>query len=380
MVSQQAKRVSFLLFLLVLAFWFFRSTRKTGDKANGETATSSPASGRGSREYSSSDRPTAGQPVPEEKLPLPPCWDGLLQLDENPQLGSLSEALRLAADDPLLIEYLEQRLSMLIGSDANTALEVLRHATEAGPPLSAHLLSALKQSQAVHKPEIADKLVGLSLDEKAPLETRKSALIALETQHTLSASARSRLHGLAMDENSDEAAWLATRAIGKVMTEEFQRAKNVAPYLSDLLDIGQHSGESAVRALALEMPSYGNIPIDRSALAALSRVLSRDPDRSVREMAAMRMSLSADPKQALALLAAAFETETDLCVKWAIFRFAVRAAGSSSLPTLQKMAVLEPRLKPDYDDFVAIYARGVVDFERVWQEKPQRMQCLDEEG
>ena len=66
-------------------------------------------------------------------------------------------------------------------------------------------------------------------------------------------------------------------------------------------------------------------------------------------------------------------------MRWAIFRFAVRAAGAKALPLLDKLSTMEPRLRPDYEDFVAIYARGTVDFARVWLEKPERIQCLDEE-
>lgn len=324
-------------------------------------------------------QPSAQKP-PQEQLPIPPCWDGLLELDEHATIDSLREAMLAGLQDPLLIEYLEARLADVIGSDAQAALSVLAAAKDAGPPLSTHLLAGLQKSAAVQKPHVADKLLALGADGKQPQELRKAALEALETQHSLSQPMLSRLHSIAMDEHSDEAAWLAARTIGKVMTDEVQRGGSAAPYLKELLDIGQHSAEAAVRTLALEMPSYANVPVDKSALNALAQVLSRDPDRSVREMAAFRMGLSRDPNQALALLAAAFEEERDLCVRWAMFRFAVRAAGPKSLPVLDKMSTTDPRLRPDYEDFVAIYARGVVDFARVWQEKRERIQCLDEEG
>ena len=57
----------------------------------------------------------------------------------------------------------------------------------------------------------------------------------------------------------------------------------------------------------------------------------------------------------------------------------MRAAGEKALPFLDKLSKIDPRLRPDYEDFVAIYARGTVDFARVWLEKPERIQCLDDE-
>ena len=329
----------------------------------------------------SSPAGSASPALPVEKLPLPPCWDGLLALDEHASLDSLRQALltALSSDDPLLLEYLQERLTELIGGDAGAALRVVGWATEAGPPLSTSLLAAVKHSDAVQQPQVASKLLGLGEDGKQSLDLRRAALEALETQRALPQDVLGRLKNVAMDEHSDEAAWVATRTIGRVMNDEFQRSGKTGSYMKELLDIGQHSSEAAVRSLALEMPSYGNIPIDKAALGPLASVLSRDPDRQVREMAAFRMGLSRDPGQALPLLSSAFAGERDLCVRWAIFRFAVRAAGAKALPLLDKLSTMEPRLRPDYEDFVAIYARGTVDFARVWLEKPERIQGLDEE-
>ncbi len=317
-----------------------------------------------------------------EQLPIPPCWDGLFALDAHPSLGSLRDALHkaLRGGDPLLLDYLQERLGEVVGSDAAAALQVVGWATEAGPPLSTHLLAALKTTPAVQQTAVADKLLALGADAKQGLDVRRAALDALETQRTLSPPMLAQLRGVAMDDHADEVAWMATRTLGKIMTDEFQRSGSAGTYLQELLEIGQHSGEPAVRALALEMPSYANIPVDKSALTALGQVLSRDPDRSVREMAAFRLGLSREPEQALTYLSSAFAGERDLCVRWAIFRFAVRAAGAKALPLLDKLSTLEPRLRPDYEDFVAIYARGTVDFARVWLEKKERIQCLDEDS
>jgi len=386
MTSRRTRTLLLLGLLLTVGIWLWRGGQRPHEKpeavAQSATVDTPPGAARSTGPVPSESGAVASPEQPVEKLPIPPCWDGLVELDEHASLATLHEALLSAqsSGDPLLLEYLEERLAEVIGGDAQAALQVFGWARDAGAPLSTHLLAAVKHSAAVQKPEVADKLLLLGADGKQSQELRKAALEALETQRSLPAPMLSKLKSVAMDEHSDEAAWLATRTIGRVMTEEFQRGGSAGSYLKDLLDIGQHSGEAAVRSLALEMPSYGNIPVEKSALVTLAQVLSRDPDRSVREMAAFRMGLSRDPNQALTLLGAAFESERDLCVRWAIFRFAVRAAGPRSLPLLDKLSMTEPRLRPDYEDFRAIYARGVVDFARVWQEKPERMQCLDEEG
>jgi hypothetical protein len=317
-----------------------------------------------------------------EKLPVPPCWEGLFALDDRPTLHDLRDALRSAlaasGDDPLLLEYLQDRLSEVIGNDAQAALQVVGWASSYGPPLSTHLLAAVKNTEAVQQKGVAEKLLALGGDVGQNMDLRRAALGALETQKTLGTEALGQLRGVAMDARSDEVAWMATRTIGKVMSGEFARSGQAGAYVKELLDIGQHSGDPAVRSLALEMPSYGNIPMGSAQLGTLAKVLANDPDRGVREMAAFRLGLSDNPDQALTLFALAYEKEKDLCVRWAIFRFAVRAAGQKSLPTLEKFANLDPRLRPDYEDFAAIYARGVVDFERVWLEKKERIQCLDD--
>ena len=318
--------------------------------------------------------------APQEQLPQPPCWADVFQLDEHASLDSLRQALlaALAAQDPLFLQYLEERLAEVIGGDGARALTVLSWAESAGPPLSTHLLAALKQTQAVQQPQVADKLLALGADAQQPLDARRAALDALETQRSLPPERLQRLKSVALDETSDEAAWVAARSIGRVMTEEFKRSGSTGAYLNELIDIGQRSGDAAVRSLALEMASYADIPVERTSVSALSKILASDPDRQVREMAAFRLGLSRDPKTAQSALATAFSGESDLCVRWAIFRFAVRANGAKALPLLDKLSRIEPRLRPDYDDFVAIYSRGVVDFARVWQEKPERIQCMEE--
>lgn len=323
---------------------------------------------------------SAGTPPVQEQLPLPPCWADVFQLDEKASLDSLHQALlaALGAQDPLLLQYLEDRLAEVIGDNSAHAQTVLAWAESAGPPLSTHLLAALKQAPAVQQPAVADTLVALGGNARLPLDARRAALDALETQRSLPSERLQRLKNIALDESSDEAAWVAARSIGRVMTEEFKRSGRAGDYLQELLDIGGRSGDAAVRSLALEMASYADIPVEKSSVSGLSKILAADPDRQVREMAAFRLGLSRDPKAAGSALAAAFSGESDLCVRWAIFRFAVRANGAKALPLLDKLSRIEPRLRADYDDFVAIYSRGVVDFARVWQQKPERIQCMEE--
>lgn len=376
-----------LLLGILLGLGIFALRRaERAQKAEGAgpelAATTPEGAGRTTATVGTAGNQTSSESRPVEQLPAPPCWEGLLELDEHASLASLKQALIAAvgSGDPLLLTYLEQRLTEVIGADATSALAVIGWARESGPPLSNHLLASVKGAAAVQQGAVAEQLATLGADGKQSLELRRAALEALESQRSLGPSMLSRLKGVAMDEHSDEAAWTATRTIGRVMTEEAQHGGATSSYMKELLDIGQHSSEAAVRSLALEMPSYGNIPVERSALPALGKILSRDPDRAVREMAAFRLGLSRDADQSLSLLSSSFDGEKDLCVRWAIFRFAVRAAGAKALPLLDKLSTIEPRLRPDYEDFRAIYARGTTDFARVWLEKPERIHCEDEES
>lgn len=374
-----------LLAVLALALGLWLGTRGGGRKSGTQVTkapSGQPSLAAGSGSLSPAIVRTAGGPTAPtpEQLPQPPCWSQLVDFDQHASLDSLHRALlaALPAGDALLLQYLEERLAEVIGDDVTRAQSVLGWAEAAGPPLSTHLLAALKQTPAVQRPQIADKLLALGGDANQPLDARRAALEALETQRSLPPERLEGLKAVAMDDHSDEAAWVAARTIGRVMTDEYKRSGTTGPYLKELIDIGQRSGEAAVRSLALEMASYGDIPVDKASLPTLAKVLTSDPDRQVREMAAFRLGLSRDPKAAQAALSSAFSGESDLCVRWAIFRFAVRAGGERALPLLDKLSRIDPRLRPDYDDFVAIYARGVVDFARVWQEKPERIQCLDE--
>lgn len=321
---------------------------------------------------------TGGTPLPEEQVPTPPCWEGILAIDQGGSLDDLFAALGLAADDPLLREYLQERLAQLVGDNAASALAVIGRAAQAGPPLAGYLLEAVKRAPAAQQAKVADKLLALGTDENASHELRRAALDALDSQHRLPAESIQRLKAVALDEKSDEVGWVAARTLGRVMVEDYQRTGHFTEYWRELLDVGQRSTDAAVRSLALEMPSYGDIPVDSGSIEKLGQILKTDPDRQVREMAAFRLGLSREPERALQVFRDSFGSESDLCVRWAIFRFAVRAAGAKALPLLAQLAAVEPRLRPDYEDFRSLYQSGNVDFVRVWLGKPERIQCLEE--
>lgn len=323
--------------------------------------------------------PTGGAAI-EEKTLVPPCWEGLMALDENPTLDELRAALLSAAakGDPLLIEYLQARLAEVIADRSDAALTVIGWATQASPPLTGQLLEALKRAPAAQQRGVAEKLLQLGEDDNQGHDIRRAAIDALDSQKRLGAASIARLKTVALDEQSDEVGWVAARTIGRVMVEDYKHGGHFEGYWRELLDVGQRSSETAVRSLALEMPSYGDIPVDNDSIAKLTKILKQDPDRQVREMAAFRLGLSREPDKALQAFGEAFGGEKDLCVRWAIFRFAVRAAGEKALPLLQQLSSVEPQLRPDYEDFRKIYESGNVDFVRVWLSKPERHQCLED--
>ncbi|MBL0694767.1 HEAT repeat domain-containing protein [Comamonas sp. JC664] len=326
---------------------------------------------------------TTEEPEPAvEQLPMPGCWDGLHAFDASVSMDTFRQALAMAIgnNDRYLASYLQERLTELVGGDAARALQVLEWAQSAnGPELSIYM-DALKDAPAVHTAQVAQRLLKMGEDPGATSQQRSAALDALETQRKLTAGDIQRLKTLALDETLDSTAWVATRTLGRVMKEDFSRTGNYAPYWKELLDIGSTSDDMAVRLLALEMPSYSNPVIGEESFDSLKRILANDRERDVREMAAFRLGLTKAPDQALDIFRDAFEKEHDLCVRWAIFRFAVRAAGEKALPLLEQFATKDPRFTQDYLEFQALYASGTVDFARIWLGKREHHNCLVEEG
>ncbi|WIG93152.1 HEAT repeat domain-containing protein [Myxococcus sp. SDU36] len=325
--------------------------------------------------------PTEPEPAVEQ-IPMPGCWDGLHAFDAAVSMDSFRQALATAIGngDRYLAAYLQERLTELVGNDAARALQVLEWAKGASGPELGIYMDALKAAPAVHAPQVAQNLLKLGEDPGAPLQTRSAALDALETQRKLAPGDIQRLKKLALDETLDSTAWVATRTLGRVMKEDFERTGNYAPYWKELLDISGSSDDMAVRLLALEMPSYSNPLIGSESFDSLKRILSSDRERDVREMAAFRLGVTSEPDQAMEILSAAFQAEHDLCVRWAIFRFTVRAGGEKALPLLEQFAAKDPRFTQDYLEFKALYASGTVDFARIWLGKREHHNCLVEEG
>lgn len=323
----------------------------------------------------------SAQETVEEQLPQPGCWHGVLALDRSGSLAELREALRaaLASGDTFLLAYVKDRMVEVVGDDASKALELLGWAKASSNPELMLYMEVLKDTSAVHKPEVADRLLDLATSGESP-DLRSAALCGLETQRELDAEGLGALKGIALNDPSAPTAWVATRTLGQVMKENMARGGDPAPYWRELLDIGRSGPDEAVRALALEMPSYSELLLDSDSVTSVGALLRNDPDPLVREMAAHRLSVSGDPERALAALRAAFAGEPTLCVRWAIFRFSVRAAGAEALPALAEFARVDPRFVPEYQDFQRLYASGIADFSRIWLEKPERIQCGPEGG
>jgi len=327
-------------------------------------------------------------PVPEERplaveqIPMPGCWDGLQEFDRTASMDTVRAALlaAIANKDRYLAAYLQERLTELVGNDPDRALQVLEWSKGTSHPELGIYMEALKAAPAVHDAKVSGQLLKLGEDKGATLQARSAALGALETQRRLGPSDLKRLKAVALDETVDSVAWVATRTLGRVMKEDYERTGNYAPYWKELLDISSKSDDMAVRLLALEMPSYSNPLIGEESFAQLAHTLKTDRERDVREMAAFRLGVTRAPDKALKVYRAAFEQEHDVCVRWALFRFTVRVAGAAALPLLAEYAAKDPRFMKDYTEFKDLYASGTVDFARIWLKKAEHHSCIVEDG
>ncbi|HYO58936.1 hypothetical protein [Archangium sp.] len=317
-----------------------------------------------------------GQGGPEQDRPEPPqfngtlCWEDLERFNDTVTLETFREwaAPLLAVKDPLVREYLKGRLAELIGDDEGRASEVLGWAREAPPAEFKLLMAGLRGSQVL--PKVAAQLTSLGLDESLDLGRRAGFLDELQRLPQLEPATLEKLAHFAKDATSGEAGWVAARAIGRVMKEDFTRTGNAKPYLDKLLTIGAESLDEQVRYLALEMEMHAGAPLDTQATARLAKILATEGSDEVRQVVAHDLSFAQDKKQALDIYAKAFATEKDLCVRWALFRFAARAAGKDALPVMAEMALTDPRFQGNYQDFERLYASGIVDFNRIWFSLP----------
>ncbi|RKH05002.1 HEAT repeat domain-containing protein [Corallococcus sp. CA053C] len=373
-----------LLLLVAVGVVLWRGTARSDDAARpppgtpGPSATTAGASGSGAPVAAA----PGARPPPREQIPMPGCWDGLAALDRDATLDSLHAAVAAAIQsrDTALVAYLQERLTELVGNDPDRALQLVTWAMKSAPPEPAIYLEALKAAPAVRHPRVTEKLVAVAEDKSLAAPDRASALDALETQHRFTPETRGRLKAIALDDSADSAAWMAARTLGRVMKEDYTRTGTYAPYWKDLLDIGTTSEDTAVRLLALEMPSYSDPLLDSDSIDVLAKVMRTDKERDVREMAAFRLAVTEDPQKALAAFRSAFDGEQDVCVRWAFLRFAVRAAGADALPLVEEFARKDPRLRQDYLDFKALYATGTTDFARIWLGKKEHHDCVVEEG
>jgi hypothetical protein len=313
---------------------------------------------------------------------MPGCWEGVLAFDKAASMENFRAALAqaIAGKDRYLASYLQERLTELVGQDAGRALQVLDWAVNTSQPELGVYMEAIKATQAVHDPKVVERLLKMSEDKGSQLINRAAALDTLETQKRLSPATIQRIKAIAMDETVDSVAWMAARTLGRVMKEDYERTGTYGPYWKELLDIGAKSEDMAVRQLALEMPSYSNPLLDSASIDTLTEIMRKDPERDVREMAAFRLAVTEEPQKALEAYRTSFDGEHDLCVRWAMLRFAVRAAGAEALPLVAEFARKDPRLQPDYADFKELYAQGTADFARIWLGKKEHHNCTVEEG
>lgn len=300
------------------------------------------------------------------------CWTNLAAFDAEVSLATFRAWARplIAAGDPLMAEYLVDRLAELVGDDEERAREVLAWVGDAEGEEMWLLLEGLERSPAIHRPAVADALARVGLAPDASDERRTAVFGALDTQKRLSPATLAGLTGAALADAPGDAGWVAARTVGRVMGAEVRAGGDAAPYMDQLLAIGTKSPDAQVRNVALEMPMHVDARVDRDAATRLAQIITGDPDPDVRKTAIHDLSLAIDGAQALQIYERAFAFEHDRCVRWALFRFTARVAGAGALPVMGRMAKLDATFASDYRTFELIYASGVVDFERVWQSLP----------
>lgn len=350
-----------------------------GDRAGTQPA--APSGTPAARRLGTGRTHPAGAGATEADLPPRPetttCWRDLELFNEGVTIENFRAwaAPLLSANDPHVRSYLKERLTELIGSDPARAEQVIGWSREAAFQDTGLFLSALRASDAVQLPQVAAKLTELGLDARIDVDRRAGFLAALDTQKRLEPAVLDRLAASARDPSAGDAGWTAARTVGRVMAQQ----RDAAPYMERLLSIGTEAADEDVRYLALSLPMHAAPLLDKGATRRYAQILRTDPSEDVREAAAHSLSLSEDKKGALSVFSSTFAAEHDVCVRWAMFRFAARAAGKDALPTLADMALRDPRFQPDYQAFEQIYASGVVDFERVWLSLPSQDPhgCLD---
>jgi hypothetical protein len=376
-----------LAVLLASGALFARGSSEDGIQAEPAQATASTLSQQGLSGKGGGAAP-AGHPGGGAEAEAAPrrfdstiCWRDLERFNESVSIDTFREWATplLTARDSLVRDYLKERLTELIGNDAGRASTVLGWARDATPREFGVFMMALRDSEAVHLPQVAARLTEMGLDSTLPPERRAGILSALDSQKRLEPAALARLTNFAKDPASGEAGWAATRTIARVMKRDFKQAGNLAPYMDKLLTIAEESPDEQIRYLGEMMPMHAAPLLDAEATERYAKLLVTEGNEAGRDAAAHNLSLSQDKAKVLELFAKTFETEPAVCVRWALFRFSARVAGRDALPVMANMALLDTRFQPHYQDFERIYASGVLDFVRVWNSLPDQdpFGCLD---
>ncbi|HEX5751234.1 MAG TPA: hypothetical protein VFZ09_33735 [Archangium sp.] len=309
------------------------------------------------------------------------CWKDLERFNQGVNIHNFRQWAEplLNSRDGLVRDFLKERLTELIGKDPAHALEVLSWSLDAQGRSFGVYLTAVRDSEAVHQPQVAAKLLDMGLDNALPAERRAGILSALDTQKRLAPAALDKLTTFANDPVSGEAGWAAARTIARVMKREFKQNANITPYMDKLLTIGAQSPDEQIRYLGQMMPMHAAPLLSAEETERFAKILVGEGSEEGRDAAAHNLSLSLDKGKVLDLFAKTFETEQSLCVKWALFRFSARTAGKRALPVMANMAVQDPRFQPIYQDFERLYASGTLDFVRLFNGLPNQdpFSCLD---
>jgi hypothetical protein len=309
------------------------------------------------------------------------CWKELNRFNEAVTIDTFREWAMplLASRDPAVRDYLKERLTELIGNDTGRAGQVLDWARDAKGAEFKVILSALRDSEAAQQPQVAARMMDAGLDATLEPERRAGVLSALDTQKRFDPASLDRLANFAKDPASGEAGWAATRTIARVMKQDFSQKGDVAPYMNRLLTIGAESPDEQIRYLAQMMPMHAAPVLDAEATERYTKILATEGNESGRDAAAHNLSLSTDKAKVLELFSRTFETDTAVCVRWALFRFSARVAGREALPMMAHMAAIDPRFQPAYQEFESLYASGTLDFVRVWNSLPNQdpYNCLE---
>ena len=233
------------------------------------------------------------------------------------------------------------------------------------PPEERNVFLLAIQDASVGDSQVVEQLLNTA-EKPGDAELRRRALTALQTQPSLTATELDRLTALGEGATEDRLAMAATSVIGSVMRNDQTRADE---YATRLLDIAQAQTDFEVAYLAVEMVDHPAVTLDTLFVQRLANLLNNHPLLALRKLAVLVLSSARDTQTVLKVYQQAFKDNTDLCVRWAIMKFSLRAAGAKALPLLAEFVALEPDLQQDAAEFRQMYDSGIVDFEQIWLAK-----------